>query len=58
MGLGAGGAGAHHHRVPNEEDPTIDHPFITGGTTLKDLIYDMTTSGSGSGMTNSLLVYA
>ncbi|KAK0142291.1 TGF-beta receptor type-1 [Merluccius polli] len=50
MGLGAGGAGAHHHRVPNEEDPTIDHPFITGGTTLKDLIYDMTTSGSGSGL--------
>lgn len=50
-GLGAGGAGAHHHhhRVPNEEDPSIDHPFITVGTTLKDLIYDMTTSGSGSG---------
>lgn len=52
-GLGAGGAGAHHHhhhRVPNEEDPSMDHPFITVGTTLKDLIYDMTTSGSGSGM--------
>uniref|UniRef100_A0AAY4BC34 Serine/threonine-protein kinase receptor n=1 Tax=Denticeps clupeoides TaxID=299321 RepID=A0AAY4BC34_9TELE len=39
-----------HHRVPNEEDPSIDHPFITVGTTLKDLIYDMTTSGSGSGL--------
>ncbi|KAK3571613.1 hypothetical protein QTP86_015347 [Hemibagrus guttatus] len=38
-----------HHRVPNEEDPSLDHPFITVGTTLKDLIYDMTTSGSGSG---------
>lgn len=53
-GLGAGGAGAHHHhhhRVPNEEDPSMDHPFITVGTTLKDLIYDMTTSGSGSGKT-------
>lgn len=53
LGLGAGGAGAHHHhhhhRVPNEEDPSMDHPFITVGTTLKDLIYDMTTSGSGSG---------
>lgn len=52
-GLGAGGAGAHHHhhhRVPNEEDPPMDHPFITVGTTLKDLIYDMTTSGSGSGI--------
>uniref|UniRef100_A0A3B4AM66 Serine/threonine-protein kinase receptor n=1 Tax=Periophthalmus magnuspinnatus TaxID=409849 RepID=A0A3B4AM66_9GOBI len=49
-GLGAGGAGAHHHRVPNEEDPHMDHPFITVGTTLKDLIYDMTTSGSGSGL--------
>lgn len=51
-GLGAGGGGAHHHhhhRVPNEEDPSMDHPFITVGTTLKDLIYDMTTSGSGSG---------
>uniref|UniRef100_UPI003AAD10F5 TGF-beta receptor type-1b isoform X6 n=1 Tax=Centroberyx gerrardi TaxID=166262 RepID=UPI003AAD10F5 len=51
LGLGAGGAGAHHHhhhRVPNEEDPSMDHPFITVGTTLKDLIYDMTTSGSGS----------
>ncbi|KAK7881522.1 hypothetical protein WMY93_029931 [Mugilogobius chulae] len=47
---GAGGAGAHHHRVPNEEDPHMDHPFITVGTTLKDLIYDMTTSGSGSGL--------
>uniref|UniRef100_A0A8C5HDW8 Serine/threonine-protein kinase receptor n=1 Tax=Gouania willdenowi TaxID=441366 RepID=A0A8C5HDW8_GOUWI len=51
-GLGAGGAGAHHHhhRVPNEEDPSMDHPFITVGTTLKELIYDMTTSGSGSGL--------
>lgn len=56
-GLGAGGAGAHHHhhhRVPNEEDPSMDHPFITVGTTLKDLIYDMTTSGSGSGTTPHL----
>uniref|UniRef100_A0A8C2EBS2 TGF-beta receptor type-1 n=1 Tax=Cyprinus carpio TaxID=7962 RepID=A0A8C2EBS2_CYPCA len=41
-----------HHRVPNEEDPSMDHPFITVGTTLKDLIYDMTTSGSGSGTTH------
>nr|XP_020465266.1 TGF-beta receptor type-1-like isoform X2 [Monopterus albus] len=52
-GLAAGGAGAHHHHhhcVPNEEDPSMDHPFITVGTTLKDLIYDMTTSGSGSGL--------
>lgn len=48
-GLGARGAGSHHHRVPNEDDPTIDLPFIGMGTTLKDLIYDMTTSGSGSG---------
>uniref|UniRef100_A0A4W3J507 Serine/threonine-protein kinase receptor n=1 Tax=Callorhinchus milii TaxID=7868 RepID=A0A4W3J507_CALMI len=39
-----------HHRVPHEEDPSIDHPFISEGTTLKDLIYDMTTSGSGSGL--------
>jgi len=47
---GAGAHHHHHHRVPNEEDPSIDHPFITVGTTLKDLIYDMTTSGSGSGV--------
>ncbi|KAL2097601.1 hypothetical protein ACEWY4_006808 [Coilia grayii] len=39
-----------HHRVPNEEDPTMEHPFLADGTTLKDLIYDMTTSGSGSGL--------
>lgn len=38
-----------HHRVPSEEDPSMDRPFISEGTTLKDLIYDMTTSGSGSG---------
>lgn len=38
-----------HHRVPSEEDPSLDRPFISEGTTLKDLIYDMTTSGSGSG---------
>ncbi|KAG2458305.1 TGFR1 protein, partial [Polypterus senegalus] len=37
-----------HHRVPNEEDPTLNRPFISESTTLKDLIYDMTTSGSGS----------
>ncbi|XP_035286219.1 TGF-beta receptor type-1-like [Anguilla anguilla] len=39
-----------HHRVPSEEDPSLDHPFLADGTTLKDLIYDMTTSGSGSGL--------
>ncbi|XP_041735730.1 TGF-beta receptor type-1-like isoform X3 [Coregonus clupeaformis] len=38
-----------HHRVPNEEDPSMNHPFLNVGSTLKDLIYDMTTSGSGSG---------
>lgn len=38
-----------HHRVPSEEDPSMERPFISEGTTLKDLIYDMTTSGSGSG---------
>lgn len=43
-----------HHRVPSEEDPSLDRPFISEGTTLKDLIYDMTTSGSGSG--NVILV--
>lgn len=43
-----------HHRVPNEEDPSLDRPFISEGTTLKDLIYDMTTSGSGSGKCHCL----
>ncbi|XP_023828746.1 TGF-beta receptor type-1 isoform X1 [Salvelinus sp. IW2-2015] len=38
-----------HHRVPNEEDPSMNHPFLNVGSTLQDLIYDMTTSGSGSG---------
>ncbi|KAK1884979.1 TGF-beta receptor type-1 [Dissostichus eleginoides] len=42
----AGVAHRHHHRVSNEEDPHMDHPFITVGTTLRDLIYDMTTSGN------------
>uniref|UniRef100_A0A8C7R7T3 Serine/threonine-protein kinase receptor n=1 Tax=Oncorhynchus mykiss TaxID=8022 RepID=A0A8C7R7T3_ONCMY len=42
-------AGA-HHRVPNEEDPSMNHPFLNVGSTLQDLIYDMTTSGSGSGL--------
>ena len=46
----AGAAHRHHHRVSNEEDPHMDHTFITVGTTLRDLIYDMTTSGSGSGV--------
>jgi hypothetical protein len=44
-----------HRRVPNEEDPTMDHPFLADGHTLKDLIYDMTTSGSGSGGFCSLM---
>uniref|UniRef100_A0A4W5NGM6 TGF-beta receptor type-1 n=1 Tax=Hucho hucho TaxID=62062 RepID=A0A4W5NGM6_9TELE len=39
-----------HHRVPNEEDPSMNHPFLNVGSTLQDLIYDMTTSGSGSGL--------
>ncbi|XP_062336693.1 TGF-beta receptor type-1-like [Osmerus eperlanus] len=39
-----------HHRVPSQEDPALDHPFLADGSTLKDLIYDMTTSGSGSGL--------
>lgn len=45
-----------HHRVPSEEDPSLDRPFISEGTTLKDLIYDMTTSGSGSGNVTLLVV--
>lgn len=47
-----------HHRVPSEEDPSLDRPFISEGTTLKDLIYDMTTSGSGSGNVTLLVAIA
>ncbi len=47
-----------HHRVPSEEDPTKNHPFLADGTTLKDLIYDMTTSGSGSGILQIILLLA
>ncbi|KAM6948505.1 TGF-beta receptor type-1-like [Aplochiton taeniatus] len=48
-----------HQRVPSEEDPALNHlhhhhhhhhPFLQDGATLKDLIYDLTTSGSGSGL--------
>lgn len=46
-----------HHRVPNEEDPAMDHPFLADGHTLKNLIYDMTTSGSGSGGFCSSMYY-
>lgn len=45
-----------HHRVPSEEDPTMNHPFLANGTTLKDLIYDMTTSGSGSGILHTSII--
>lgn len=34
----------------NIEEPLSECNLVNSGKTLKDLIYDMTTSGSGSGM--------
>uniref|UniRef100_A0A8C0BDK8 Activin receptor type-1C n=1 Tax=Buteo japonicus TaxID=224669 RepID=A0A8C0BDK8_9AVES len=35
---------------PNVEEPLSECNLVNSGKTLKDLIYDMTTSGSGSGL--------
>ncbi|KAM6333121.1 activin receptor type-1C [Podargus strigoides] len=35
---------------PNVEEPLSECNLVSSGKTLKDLIYDMTTSGSGSGL--------
>uniref|UniRef100_A0A8C5X2G7 receptor protein serine/threonine kinase n=1 Tax=Malurus cyaneus samueli TaxID=2593467 RepID=A0A8C5X2G7_9PASS len=35
---------------PNVEEPLSEATLASSGKTLKDLIYDMTTSGSGSGL--------
>ncbi|OXB55426.1 hypothetical protein ASZ78_014554 [Callipepla squamata] len=37
-------------KPPNVEEPLSDCNLVSSGKTLKDLIYDMTTSGSGSGL--------
>lgn len=36
-------------KQPNVEEPLSECNLVSSGKTLKDLIYDMTTSGSGSG---------
>lgn len=36
-------------KQPNMEEPLSECNLVNSGKTLKDLIYDMTTSGSGSG---------
>lgn len=36
-------------KQPNVEEPLSECNLVNSGKTLKDLIYDMTTSGSGSG---------
>uniref|UniRef100_V9KSU0 receptor protein serine/threonine kinase n=1 Tax=Callorhinchus milii TaxID=7868 RepID=V9KSU0_CALMI len=42
---------AYHHRNQLDiEEASCDHMFISEGKTLKDLMFDMTTSGSGSGL--------
>ncbi|XP_010187492.1 PREDICTED: activin receptor type-1C [Mesitornis unicolor] len=37
-------------KQPNVEEPLSECALVGSGKTLKDLIYDMTTSGSGSGL--------
>lgn len=41
-------------KQPNVEEPLSECNLVSSGKTLKDLIYDMTTSGSGSGTGVSL----
>ncbi|KAG7262123.1 hypothetical protein CRUP_018800 [Coryphaenoides rupestris] len=42
---------AYSHRQRLEvEDPSCDHIYLAKDKTLQDLIYDMSTSGSGSGL--------
>ncbi|KAL6111529.1 acvr1b [Pungitius sinensis] len=42
---------AYSHRQRLEvEDPSCDHLYMTKDGTLQDLIYDLSTSGSGSGL--------
>lgn len=38
----------HRHRL-EVEDPSCDHLYLAKDKTLQDLIYDLSTSGSGSG---------
>lgn len=47
---------AYSHRQRLEvEDPSCDHLYLAKDKTLQDLIYDMSTSGSGSGQSALLL---
>uniref|UniRef100_A0A4W3GRL6 Activin types I and II receptor domain-containing protein n=1 Tax=Callorhinchus milii TaxID=7868 RepID=A0A4W3GRL6_CALMI len=49
---------AYHHRNQLDiEEASCDHMFISEGKTLKDLMFDMTTSGSGSGTDGRLYHY-
>ncbi|KAJ0068466.1 hypothetical protein NL108_008413 [Boleophthalmus pectinirostris] len=42
---------AYHHRQRLEvEDPSCEHLYLPKDRTLQDLIYDLSTSGSGSGL--------
>ncbi|XP_069746406.1 activin receptor type-1B-like isoform X2 [Narcine bancroftii] len=42
---------AYHNRHQlDAEEPSCDHMYISEGKSLKDLMFDMTTSGSGSGL--------
>ncbi|XP_060677134.1 activin receptor type-1B-like isoform X1 [Hemiscyllium ocellatum] len=46
----------HHQRAYHDrnqldmEEPSCDHMYVSEGKSLKDLMFDMTTSGSGSGL--------
>jgi hypothetical protein len=38
-----------HRQRLEVEDPSCEHLYLAKDKTLQDLIYDMSTSGSGSG---------
>lgn len=49
---------AYSHRQRLEvEDPSCDHLYLAKDKTLQDLIYDMSTSGSGSGQSVLLVLH-
>ncbi|XP_052414126.1 activin receptor type-1B isoform X1 [Carassius gibelio] len=39
-----------HRQILEVEDPSTEHMFLAKDKTLQDLIYDLSTSGSGSGL--------
>ena len=44
----------HRHRL-DVEDPSTEHLYLAKDKTLQDLIYDLSTSGSGSGKSSFIV---